>query len=103
MALANATAVAVATATWTTVATVTGDGTKQVIGFALKCDDATVAFEARLMINGLTTIAGVAALAGSSAQIYDAPTTIPNTQICVVQVLHAAGVNKNFTGTLLGS
>ena len=103
MALANATAVAVATATWTTVATVTGDGTKQVIGFAVKCDDATVAFEARLAINGVTTIAGVAALAGDSAQIYDAPTTIPNTQACVVQVLHAAGVSKAFTGTLLGS
>jgi hypothetical protein len=61
------------------------------------------AFEARLAINGVTTIAGVAAPAGSSAQIYDAPTTIPNTQICVVQVLHAAGANKAFTGTLLGS
>lgn len=103
MALANATAVSVATATWTTVATVTGDGTKQVIGFAVKCDDATVAFEARLTINAVTTIAGVAALAGASAQVYDAPTTIPNTQICVVQVLHAAGVAKAFTGTLLGS
>ena len=103
MALANASAVVIATATWTTVATVTGDGTKQVIGFAVKCDDATVAFEARMLINGATTIAGVAALAGDSAQIYDAPTTIPNTQTCVVQVLHAAGVNKAFSGTLLGS
>jgi hypothetical protein len=103
MALANATAVSVATATWTTVASVTGDGTKQVIGFALKCDDATVAFEARLQIGGTTTIAGVAALAGDSAQVYDAPTTIGNAVACVVQVLHAAGVNKNFTGTLLGS
>ncbi len=103
MALANASAVSVATATWTTVATVTGDGTQQVIGFAVKCDDATVAFEARLQVNASTIIAGIAAPAGDSAQVYDAPTTIPNAQSCTVQVLHAAGASKNFTGTLLGS
>ncbi len=103
MALANAAAVAVADSTWTTVASVTGDGTKQVIGATVKCDDATVAFEIRIQINAVTIIQGVSAPAGQPAQVFDAPTTITNAQPCIVQVFHAAGSSKNFTGTLLGS
>ena len=67
LALANATAVAVATATWTTVTASPETGRSRSSGSRLKCDDAAVAFEARMAINGVTTIAGVAALAGSSA------------------------------------
>ena len=103
MALANATAVSVNTASWTTVATVTGDGTKQLIGAAVKCDDASVAFEMRVQIDSATVIAGIAVKAAESGVIYDAPTTVPNTKVCTVQVYHAAGTAKAFTGTLLGS
>jgi len=102
MALANATAVSVAATTWTTVVSVTGDGTKQFIGAVLKCDDLTVAFEMRVLLNGATIIAGINVPAGQAGVIYDAPTTIPNTQALVVQAYIAAGP-KNFTGTLLGS
>ena len=103
MALARGSAVVVATATWTTVATVAGDAVKQVIGAVVECDDIAVAFEARIQINATDHIVGVRSPAGASAAVYDAPTTIPNTQVCSLQVLHAAGVNKNFSGTLLGS
>jgi len=104
MSLATGAAVSVATATWTTVATVTGDGTKQVIGGVASCDgDATVAFEVRMQINGTNFVAPFRVPAGQSGVVYDSPTTIPNAQACIIQVLHAAGSNKTFSATLFGS
>lgn len=103
MALANASAVAVATATWTTVATVTGDGTKQHIGASLSCDDAAQAFQMRIQINGSNIVAPMNVPAGQTGVIYDSPTTIPNAQACVVQAYQASGSSKNFSGSLLGS
>lgn len=104
MALATGAAVSVNTATWTTVASVTGDGTKQVIGCVASCDgDATVAFEVRLQINGSNVVAPFRVPAGQAGVVYDSPTTIPNTQACTVQVLHAAGSAKTFSASLLGS
>ncbi len=102
MALANGAAVSVPATTWTTVATVTGDGTKQFIGAALSCDDATVAFQMRVLLNGSPIIAPMNVPAGNTGVVYDSPTTIPNTQTCVVQAYIAAGP-KNFSGTLFGS
>jgi len=104
MSLNAAAAVSVATATWTTVASVTGDGTKQVIGGAASCDgDATVAFEVRIQVNGSNIVAPFRVPAGNAGVVYDSPTTIPNTQSCTIQVLHAAGSNKTFSATLFGS
>jgi hypothetical protein len=104
MSLATGAAVSVNTATWTTVATVTGDGTKQVIGACASCDgDATVAFEVRVQVNGSNIVAPFRVPAGQSGVVYDSPTTIPNTQACTVQVLHAAGSAKTFSATLFGS
>lgn len=104
MSLVTAEAVAVVTATWTTVATVTGDGTKQTIGFTVSCDDATVAFQARLSSpSGTRKIAQVQSPAGQTAIAVDAPYTIANAVACLLEVQHAAGVNKNFSGSILGS
>lgn len=103
MALANASAVSVATATWVTVASVTGDGTKQFIGAVLSCDDATIAFQMRVQVNGSNIIAPANVPAGQSGVVYDSPTTIPNTQACTVQAYQSSGSAKNFSGTLLGS
>lgn len=104
MSLATGAAVSVATATWTTVASVTGDGTKQLIGAVASCDgDVAVAFEVRVQINGSNVIAPFRVPAGQAGVAYDSPTTIPNTQSCTVQVLHAAGTNKTFSATLFGS
>jgi hypothetical protein len=103
MALANASAVAVGSATWTTVATVTGDGTKQLIGAALSCDDAAVAFQMRVQVNGSNIIAPMNVPAGQTGVVYDAPTTVPNAQTAVVQAYQASGSSKNFSGSLLGS
>jgi len=104
MALATGAAVSVNTATWTTVATVTGDGTKQLIGAAASCDgDATLAFEVRVQINGTNVIAPFRVPAGQAGVVYDSPTTIPNTQACIVQVLHAKGSATTFSATLFGS
>ena len=104
MSLAVAAAVSVNTATWTTVATVTGDGTKQLIGGCASCDgDATVAFEVRIQINAVNVVAPFRVLAGQAGVVYDSPTTIPNAQACIIQVLHAAGSAKTFSATLFGS
>ena len=103
MSLATGNAVAVATATWTTVATVTGDGTKQHIGAILACDDAAVAFQMRIQINGTNIVAPMQVPAGQTGVVYDSPTTIPNAQTCTVQAQQASGSSKNFSGTLLGS
>lgn len=104
MSLATGAAVSVNTATWTTVATVTGDGTKQVIGAAASCDgDAALAYEVRLQVNGSNIVAPFRVPAGNAGVVYDAPTTIPNAQACTVQVLHAAGTAKTFSATLFGS
>lgn len=104
MSLATAAAVSVNTATWTTVATVTGDGTKQFIGAAASCDgDATLAFEVRCQVNGTNVVAPFRVPAGNAGVVYDSPTTIPNTQACTVQVLHAKGSATTFSATLFGS
>lgn len=103
MALANAAAVAVGSATWTTVATVTGDGTKQLIGAALSCDDATVAFQVRVQVNGSNIMAPMNVPAGQTGVVYDSPTTVPNTQTATVQAYQSSGSSKNFSGTLFGS
>jgi hypothetical protein len=104
MSLAAAAAVSVDNTTWTTVATVTGDGTKQLIGAAASCDgDATVAFEVRVQVNGSNVIAPFRVPAGQAGVVYDSPTTIPNAQACIVQVYHSAGSAKTFSATLFGS
>lgn len=104
MSLATGAAVSVNTATWTTVATVTGDGTKQFIGAAASCDgDVALAFEVRCQINGSNVVAPFRVPAGNAGVVYDSPTTIPNTQTCTVQVLHAGGSAKTFSATLFGS
>lgn len=103
MALANASAVAVGTAAWTTVATIAGDGTKQLIGAALSCDDATIAFQMRVQLNGSNIVAPMNVPAGQTGVVYDSPTTVPNGQSAVVQAYQASGSSKNFSGTLFGS
>lgn len=104
MSLAVGAAVSVNTATWTTVASLNGDGTKQVIGACASCDgDATVAFEVRVQINAVNVVAPFRVPAGQAGVVYDSPTTIPNGQACIVQVLHAAGAAKTFSATLFGS
>jgi hypothetical protein len=103
MALANAAAVAVGTASWTTVVTVTGDGTKQFIGAVLSCDDAAVAYQMRVQVNGSNILAPMNVPAGQSGVVYDSPVTIPNAQTCTVQAYQSSGSSKNFSGSLLGS
>lgn len=103
MALGNATAVSVATAAWTTVVTVAGDSTKQHIGSALSCDDATIAFKMRVQLNGTTIITEMWVPAGETGVVYDAPTTIPTGQNLTVQAYQSSGSAKNFSGTALGS
>jgi hypothetical protein len=104
MSLGTAEAVVVATAAWTALVTVAGDGVKQTIGYIAACDDATVAFQARLSSPaGTRRMAQMQLPAGQSAVAVDAPWTIPNAQNLILEVQHAAGVNKNFSGTILGS
>jgi len=104
MALATGAAVSANTVTWTTIATVTGDGTKQVIGCAASCDgDVALAFEVRMQINGSNVIAPFRVPAAQAGVVYDSPTTIPNGQACIVQVLHAKGSATTFSATLFGS
>ena len=104
MSLAIGTSVSVNTATWTTVATVTGNGTKQVIGASASCDgDVALAFEVRVQVNGTSIIERFRVPAGNAGVVYDAPTTIPNAQACTVQVLHAKGSATTFSATLFGS
>jgi hypothetical protein len=104
MSLATGAAVSVNTATWTTVASLNGDGTKQLIGGCASCDgDVAVAYEVRIQINGVNIVAPFRVPAGQAGVVYDSPTTIPNAQSCTIQVLHAAGTAKTFTATLFGS
>ena len=104
MALATGAAVSVNNTTWTTVATVTGDGTKQLIGAAASCDgDVALAFEVRVQINGTNVIAPFRVPAANAGVVYDSPTTIPNGQACIVQVYHSKGSATTFSATLFGS
>ena len=102
MALAKAAAVSVATTSWTDVVTITGDGTKQVIGFSLDCEDATTAFRARVLYDGTEVWAPMNAPAGTTLVVYDAPYTIPNTKVWKVQAYQVVGT-KSFDGTIFGS
>lgn len=102
MALAKAAAVSVATTSWTDVVSITGDGTKQVIGFALDCEDVAVAFRARVLYDGTEVWGPMNCAAGQTLVVYDAPYTIPNTKVWKVQAYQVVGT-ENFDGTIFGS
>jgi hypothetical protein len=102
MALAKAATVSVATTSWTDVVTFTGDGAKQVMGFALDCADATTAFRARVLYDGTEVWAPMNCPAGQTLVVYDAPYTPANTKVWKVQAYQTVGT-KDFDGTIFGS
>jgi hypothetical protein len=102
MALAKAAAVSVATTTWTDVVSITGNGTKQVMGFAIDCEDATTAFRVRVLYEGTEVWAPMNCPAGQTIVVYDAPYTIPNAGVWKVQAYQSVGT-KNFDGTIFGA
>jgi hypothetical protein len=102
MALAKAAAVSVATTAWTDVVSYTGDGSKQVMGFALDCTDATTPFRARVLYDGTEVWAPMNCPAGQTIVVYDAPFTVASTKVWKVQAYQTVGT-KDFDGTIFGS
>jgi hypothetical protein len=102
MALAKAAAVSVGTTSWTDVVSFTGDGTKQVIGFSLDCEDASTAFRGRVLYDGTEVWAPMNCPVGQTLVVYDAPFTVGNTKVWKVQAYQVVGT-KNFDGTIFGS